>query len=739
MKKPRWIGGHNRTLTLFLTALILCFTILFVTQHWLRLTMIKEKEEQAMANLQLVHMSVDTSFDQIQKLSQLLLMDNSIARFIYQGILPSGSEEIQTVIDAITLLPISTSINSLLPEIYIYSNRSGYILSSRNAFLDPELIYPSLFAFEGLNYRQFKNKYLTTNFRSKYFPLTQALIQGRSRTVLPYAQTFPLNNPAANAGKILFLLDGTYFTNLLTNQESSDGSSTYIIDQDGVVIASAGIGDLPIDPTFGDGQHRIRIKGAEYILSIATSSVTGLRFFTFLPTSEVLSMLNPMWLVALLVTLFVFILFALISIFTLFRSNKKWNDLLGLAGKSLPYEEAIGYISSVVEKDRAKTREAGFTPFITDTFFRRLIHGRMTGSAEMQIMLGSVQEDIDPNQPYSYQMLSISILDAQELLSSKQYKDIDFTRIVATKQAQKTFSNQHYLYMDMTFNIWILAWDQDKHLLEEHINLFWREFALAVPTIAALAVSSQRTNLDQIFSLANECSEVQHSFGSEKNGVIRRYQELRVEHQPYRFGRDEERLLIQGILKGEEQPLSELLKEIERTNFIDRTIPSSERGNLLKVLYATAVTVSRLLKLPLYQSPFESFEEAKHFFLDQAQRVSRTQKDADELLIHKIEQYIEANYSDPNLNLSHMANRFGLKESYLYHFMLTRMESSFAQYVETFRLERSLTLFRDQQLTIAQIARSSGYANPQTFRRAFSKHFGILPSDHQKLVLSTKE
>jgi len=78
--------------------------------------------------------------------------------------MPSGSEEIQTVIDAISLLPTSTSINSLLSEIYVYSNRSGYILSSRNAFLDPERMYPTLFAVDDLNYPQFKNKYLTSPF-----------------------------------------------------------------------------------------------------------------------------------------------------------------------------------------------------------------------------------------------------------------------------------------------------------------------------------------------------------------------------------------------------------------------------------------------------------------------------------------------------------------------------------------------------------------------------------------------
>ncbi|NLZ76638.1 MAG: helix-turn-helix transcriptional regulator [Spirochaetales bacterium] len=736
MTRPRWL---NRTLSLFLMALVLCFTILFFTQHWLHKAMIAEKEEQAMANLRLVDASMDAAFDQVQKLSQLLLMDLSIARFIYQDALPSGSMEIQTIIDAISLLPISTSINSLVPEIYVYSDRSGYILSSRNAFLDPERMYPTLFAFEGLNYRQFKNTYLTSQFQSRFFPLTEALIQGRPRTVVPYAQTFPLTNPSANAGKILFLIDGTFLSQLLASQERIDGFSTFIIDRKGEVIASAGNLDVPIDPTFADGQHRVSIEGSEYILSIASSTVTDLRFFTFLSTDEVLAMLDPLWLVASLVALVVFLLFALVSFLALHRSNRRWNELLGLAGKTLPYEEAVGYISSIVEKDRARTREAGFTPFITDTFFRRLIHGRMSDPSEIRIMLDHIREDIDPDPPSVYQMLNVSILDARELSSSKQYKDVDFTRIVASRQARAVFGPNHYIYMDLAFTIWILVWHTQGRHLDDRIDLFWREFSSAVPTTTALSVSSQRIGPEHIFALAGECSEIRHSFGSGKSGgTMLRYQELRVDPRPYSFGRNEERLLIQGILKGDHQALNELLEEIERVNIIERNLSPQEHGNLLKVLYASAITVSRLLNLPLYRNPFKSFEEAKNFFLAQARQVKRTRQDADELLVRNIEHYIAEMYSDPTLNLSHMADHFGLKESYLYHFMLTRMGSSFAQYVESYRLDRSLSLFRNQELTIAQIARSSGYANPQTFRRAFSKRFGLLPSDHQKLVLTTK-
>lgn len=78
----------------------------------------------------------------------------------------------------------------MLSEIYVYSDKSGYILSSRNAFLDPEKMYPTLFAFENLNYRQFKSKYLSAPFTRKFFPETTAWFMAASSQLFPWCRPF---------------------------------------------------------------------------------------------------------------------------------------------------------------------------------------------------------------------------------------------------------------------------------------------------------------------------------------------------------------------------------------------------------------------------------------------------------------------------------------------------------------------------------------------------------------------
>jgi len=125
MRKPEHKIPASRTLLLFLPALILCFVILILAQNWMLMTVRRDKQEQTYSMLHLIRSTTDLSLDQMYKLSQMLLLDNDIAKFIYQGEIESGSVDIQTLIDAKGVLPTATNINAMLAEVYIYSNRSG--------------------------------------------------------------------------------------------------------------------------------------------------------------------------------------------------------------------------------------------------------------------------------------------------------------------------------------------------------------------------------------------------------------------------------------------------------------------------------------------------------------------------------------------------------------------------------------------------------------------------------------
>lgn len=739
MMKKAFYLPNSKSFIIFLLVVVISFVVLFFSQNWMLKTVREDKMEQNYAMLRLAKTSADLSLDQAFKLSQLLLLDNDIAKFIYQGEVDGGSIDIQTIIDAKITLPVARSISSMLSEIYIFSKNSGYLLSASNAYLEPEKMYPTLFAFEGLNYRQFRSKYLTAPFSRAFFAETTALVDGRAMRVIPLVQTFPLNSPSSNSGKIVMLLDSEFFSSILAEQRVGENLTSFITDSSGKLITSWGDTSLVVGLDYGDGQHRIQVGDEKYVLSVLTSEVSGLRFFSVLSLKDISAMMSPLWTVLTVLSLVMFLVMAALALFILMRNRKDWVELFGLASQGeslLPYEQALGHIKAIVAEDRNKVRMSGGTPFITDTFFRRLIHGKMADTSEIQAMLKLVQEDIDFSQNLVFQMVHLVIHDVNDILTSDRLEDIDFTRIAAQKQAQQTFARQHFLYMDFSFSIWIMLWHHDGSYLDKQIDLFWKEFSLVTPTSASMAVSSSKESLNEIFDATNECSDVLQSISNEKQvEVLRRYSEITLRRERYHYTSDMERKLYFAVLRGEEEALEEILRILEQDNFAARSLGGEETSNLLRVLYATAIKLCQAMHHEDPPKVFTTYPQAKQYFLAFAKNVRGENQDKEDILIQKIVSYIQDHYDQCSLNLSSMAKDFSMKESFLYHFMQTRMETSFAQYLEEYRLARAASMFSERQMTINEVTALCGYANSQTFRRAFRKHYGMLPSDYQKTVL----
>ncbi|HKL57406.1 MAG TPA: AraC family transcriptional regulator [Sphaerochaeta sp.] len=739
MRKKALYLPNSKTFVLFLLVFVICFVVLFFSQNWMLKTVREEKQEQSYAMLRLAKTTTDLSLDQAFKLSQLLLLDNDIAKFIYQGEVDGGSEDIQTIIDAKVSLPVARSISSMLSEIYVFSRNSGYLLSANNAYLEPEKMYPTLFAFKDLNYRQFRSKYLTASFTRSFFAETTALVDGRAMRVIPLVQTFPLNSPSSNSGKIIMLLDSSFFASILAEQRVGENLTSFITDASGKLITHWGEEALIVGTDYADGQHRIQVGKEAYVLSVLSSEVSGLRFFSVLSLKDITAMMSPLWTVLTFLSLAMFLVMAILSLLILLRNRKDWVELFSLASQGeslLPYEQALTHIKAIVAEDRAKVRMAGGTPFITDTFFRRLIHGKMADTSEIQAMLKLVQEDIDFSQHLAYQMVHLVIHDVNDILTSDRLEDIDFTRIAAQKQAQRAFGQHCFLYMDFSFSIWVMLWHQEASYLDAQIDLFWKEFSQVAPTSTSMAVSSSKTSLNEIFDATNECSEVLQSISNEKQvEIVRRYSELTLRRERYHYTTDMERKLYFAVLRGEEEALGDILRLLEQDNFVARSLGSEETANFLRVLYATAIKLGQAMHHEDTPKVFTTYAQAKHYFLSFALGVKGENQNKEEILIQKIVAYIQERYDQCSLNLSSMAKDFAMKESFLYHFMQTRMQTSFAQYLEEYRLTRAATLFSEKQMTITEVTALCGYANSQTFRRAFKKHYGMLPSEYQKTVL----
>lgn len=672
---------------------------------------------------------MENPLKQAQELSRMLLSNPDIIRFIYQNPLQEGSSDIQILINAKEQLTFPKMINSVIEEVYIYSKKNNYLISNKNAYIDMERMYDSLFAFSNLNYLQWKNKYLSSDTKFSFYPACTALINGNEKRVIPYVHSYPLDYPIHNSGKIILLLNEDYFMTILESLTLGKNGFAYMAPLDGIPILTKGNVenmDSYLSTEMGNISEKMQINGKTYYIVQIVSDTFPMKYvFAIDPNiyySDVF-MLLMFFILALIIFL------AISNIYStkmILNNKRRWRILkeaIDETGHEIPYEKMITYISNIVKEDRVTIEQNGGTPFMKETFFRRLIHGDIVNEKELQNIGNEFGELLKPET--KYKMVRIKLNQINNIAeSTESLSDIDFTRIVAFKQAANKIGPNHYIYMDRNFNIWMLCWN----ILDENIEKFYNGFKNLIPDSSSMAVSLEKQDIINIIEATEECNEIMQVIINEKivNTIIY-YGQLSVRNDNFYYNSTLEKQILENCFRGDITNLENILNLIEKKNFNERKIDVNQLQQLMDLLYQTA------LKIPSVNYPphFTNYKEVCNFLNTATENIQNNLNNKDERLIQQIKLFISERYMDSSLTLSEMAKELDKKENFLYHFMNIKMECTFAKYLEKHRLIEASNILTQGNESIVSIANKCGYSNPQTFRRAFKKLYCMLPSDYR--------
>ncbi|MDY3285463.1 MAG: helix-turn-helix domain-containing protein [Eubacteriales bacterium] len=114
-----------------------------------------------------------------------------------------------------------------------------------------------------------------------------------------------------------------------------------------------------------------------------------------------------------------------------------------------------------------------------------------------------------------------------------------------------------------------------------------------------------------------------------------------------------------------------------------------------------------------------------------AQSFSARKKSHNAQLALKMREYLENNYSNPELYGKYAAEHFEMNEKYLYSFFKEQLGVSFAAYLENLRLTHAAELLRTTDESMSDISLKSGYHSTNTFYKAFRRIYHVTPSEYR--------
>ena len=100
---------------------------------------------------------------------------------------------------------------------------------------------------------------------------------------------------------------------------------------------------------------------------------------------------------------------------------------------------------------------------------------------------------------------------------------------------------------------------------------------------------------------------------------------------------------------------------------------------------------------------------------------------------HRIMRYV-SDHACEEITLDTVSHALGISTSHLSHFFAEKLHINFRHFINASRISKARLLMRDPNMTLTEVSDACGYTNMRTFRRAFLKEVGCLPSEHMQTL-----
>ena len=218
--------------SLFALCCVAC-VVIAVTEYRFFRRAIKKQMDTCKNTLIKTADALHLTMSEIQRFSYMLMINTDVQAFVMQNTIAQGSADIQILINAQRQLSYVKSVHPAIDSLYLYSKKSDYLVEADNAFFDIDTMYTTLFTFQDLNSRQWREYYLRPVHVNAWLPESSVVSKGIQRKLLVFEQTFPLQNTAANAGKLIILLKTSYFEGLFSALPAFTKAVFWLIDSKG--------------------------------------------------------------------------------------------------------------------------------------------------------------------------------------------------------------------------------------------------------------------------------------------------------------------------------------------------------------------------------------------------------------------------------------------------------------------------------------------------------------------------
>jgi two-component system, response regulator YesN len=777
MNKYRGIEMHsirgNKAFRNFLLSYlsVLMIPVLIGTYAYYKTVQVIE-EDAKKANMAVLDQSKETLDIRLQEVEQLatdLALNPKVIQFM--NVKPPFTDREYYQIYEVFKDINKYRLNKFVSDYYLHF-LGGQMLITPNTTYQLPNGYGRYFKYGQLDYEQWLERFEFDGWQTGYFRAEDIYYKERRRNMITYQHMIVSGDFKQPLGSVFVMFPEEEIAKLFEHLAIKNGGWACILDNRGDVIYGTTPKNILADqPDFakikGTGYFDYEVKDENMIVSYTTSTYNDWTYIAAIPSEAVLARadyIKRLTLTVMLLSIFLGLFFAMLMAR---RNSKPIQEIVDMVRemvssknmvKGNDYEYITGSVKELIHHHRdLKVELKHQLPFLQASFISRLFKGEFKDTHEMLTIASQTGISVSDN-TFIVMILRFSGykgLISKETLEEMNRKKILVERVLGSMEEIRTMLT-HNITED-TLAILLSVHEEPtavqsgseqpfKNKLEKKtkqmLDVLYSETMINIH----IGIGTIYRNPMEIWKSFNEAQRA-IEYGCRAGKLMVWHWEVPLESNLYYFPVDTEMRMIQTVRSGNREGLEYLFADVEKENFQKRKLSDTVVRHLLFELNATMLKIFESLQDAKYsfegwilhfdnRNPvMEDYHRLKETFLELCTTVEREKQDQNVLLKDRMLDYIESNYADSNIGLNLMASQFHLSESYLSTFFKELTGQNFSSYLESVRMKAACCLLAETRFSITEIANHVGYTSDKTFRRAFKRYYGILPTSYREAPL----
>ena len=705
--------------------------------------------------------SIDNYLINIDNDSVGLGFENKVTRLLHCDRPESGSSDIYWYYELLQHIKSNVLVKQLLEgNLYLIYPKSDIVFSNKELIFGIEKYYEEYLSFKGMDYQNWYDIFLKKTYCRKFLPECRVVIKGKEKKVIPYLISLPFGYNKGHTGLLMCLIDQEEIYRVLDNVNMNQRGFTCIIDQQGQIIVSSGQ-DMNLDKIKKhfinhEGDYWIsKVEDEELLYVEINSKINGWRYITVTPMSEIMKNVDQIrnTIIWVLITTFI-VGMACALIFTYWnqqpfsRMIRVLKESFGDERETNTYEFLEGSISNLIKNNREmNTAISRQVEMLRTVFWDKVFKGEFIDIKDLEVMMDHVGLNYSME---NYIVLVTKLNQSDVQINASILEELDIYRVAVEKGIEKIDKDAYQIYMIDENELAILIGlhpmqrEERESILMQIISKITKNVLYYFHIKPDIGVGSLCRNLQGVSYSLDEAQQALNMGPKviDKEENIFWYDQLKDRLSVYFYPANIEEKLINYIKTGSKNDVDTILKRIYDENCNKRTLSRRMKSLLIHEMQGTAVKLLGQLDEPIDKDRYsiiladkqginQFFEVVQVLYEDLCDIFLNTKKKRSDKIKDEILEYINKEYSNNQLCISVVAEVFGFSESYFSQLFKEVVGTNFSTYVEKVRIEEACYLIREQRISIDEISRMTGYNNTHSFRRAFKKVMGVVPSEYR--------